>query len=379
MLPRRDRGTRDNVLVTGGAGYIGCVLVPRLLERGHGVRVLDKLVFGADGLGPVEGQIELFQGDICTLDEGVLDDVDCVIHLAGLSNDPTAEFNPAANMRINVEGTRNLALACVRRGVPRFVLASSCSIYYRRDPYEGLLDERAGVNPTAPYSLSKVLCERQLGELASPAFCPVFLRKGTVFGPSPRMRYDLVVNAFVRDAWRGGRLTVFNGGEMWRPLLDVRDAADAYVRALELPAEQVRGRAFNLLHKNYRILELAHWTKHVLRDRRPIEVDVQYGQGPPPRSYQVSGARFAATFGYSPPRGIAAAALELWERMEQGIATDFDNPEYSNIAWLQLLSSVESRLLGMGPLFPSEISCSPVKGTSGGPRPRPEPSSAHPN
>ena len=352
------------VLVTGGAGYVGSVLVPLLVQRGYRVRVFDKLLFGEEGLASVADRIELIQGDVCAFDEGVLEDIDKVIHLAALSNDPTADFSPEANHTINVEGTRAVAEAAVRRGVERFVLASSCSIYYSLDPYTSMLDEASEISPTAPYSLSKKLGEELLREMASPEFCPLFLRKGTVFGASPRMRYDLVVHAFARAAWERGRLTVHAGGEMWRPLLNVVDAAEAYLQALELPADLVRGRAFNVLHKNYRILELAHWCKYVLRNRRAVEVDVMYQDGVPPRSYQVSGARFADSFGYTPPRGISAALHELWDRFEEGIGTDFDNPAYSNITWLKLLTRMQDRLATMGPVLP-------VAASSLGPAPSP--------
>ncbi len=342
------------VLVTGGAGYIGSVLVPLLLERGYRVRVFDKLLFGDDGLAEVADRIEIVQGDVCDFDDGVLDDIDKVVHLAALSNDPTADFNPEANRIINVEGTRNVAEACVRRKVSRFAFASSCSIYYSLNPYEGILDEDSEISPTAPYSLSKKHGEALLRDLAGPDFCPVFLRKGTIFGAAPRMRYDLVVNAFSRDAWEKGRLTVFAGGEMWRPLLDIKDAAEAYINVLELPEDVVRAQAYNVFHKNYRILELAHWTKHVLRDKKHIEVDVLYQDGIPPRSYQVSGGRFRDAFGYSPPRGIAQAVLSMWQRFEQDIAVDFGNPEYYNIAWLKLLTTMQGRLDEMGNVLPKQ-------------------------
>jgi nucleoside-diphosphate-sugar epimerase len=349
-----------HVLVTGGAGYLGCVLVPALLERGARVRVFDKLVFGDEGLAPVRDRIDLVQGDVCAFDDGVLDDIDGVVHLAGLSNDPTAEYNPEANMAINVGGTRQVAEACVRRRVRRFVFASSCSIYYSLNPYEGLLDEDSEISPTAPYSRSKWLAERFLAELASPEFCPTSLRMGTLFGASPRMRYDLVVNVFARDAWDRGRLTVHTGGEMWRPLLGVTDAAEAYVNALDLPASLVSGRAFNVLHKNYRVLELAHWSKHVLRERKDIEVDVLYQDGARARSYQVSGRAFRKVFGYDPPHGIAQALLALWERFERGVATDFGNPAYYNLAWLKLLTSMQERLARMGPIFPDARGVDPI-------------------
>ncbi len=343
---------KRSILVTGGAGYIGSVLVPMMLKRGYRVRVLDKLIFGADGLAEVSDRIEVVQGDVCAFDDGVLDDIDKVIHLAALSNDPTADFNPEANMLINVEGTRNVAEACVRRKVKRLVFASSCSIYYSMNPYDGILTEASEINPTAAYSLSKKRAENLLREAASPDFCPVFLRKGTVFGASPRMRYDLVVNAFARDAWDKGRLTVYAGGEMWRPLLHIEDAAEAYINSLELPAEVVRGQAFNVLHKNYRILELAHWTKYVLRDKKAVEVDVLYQDGVLPRSYQVSGEKFREAYGYTPPRGIAQSVLSLWQRFEKGVAVDFGNPEYYNIAWLKMLIAMQGRLAGMGHVLP---------------------------
>lgn len=342
------------VLVTGGAGYVGTTLVPLLLQRGYRVRVYDKMVFGADGLSEVKDRIEIVQGDVCEFDSGVMDDVDKVIHLAALSNDPTAEFAPTANHLINVEGTRNVANACLQRKVPRFVFASSCSIYFSLNPYDGMLNEDSEINPTAPYSLSKKNSELLLTEMASPEFCPIFLRKGTLFGASPRMRYDLVVNAFTRDAWEKGRLTVHAGGEMWRPLCHIQDACEAYINALELPDELVRAKAFNVLHKNYRILELAHWIKYVLRDKKHIEVDVMYADGVPPRSYQVSGERFHNVFGYSPHRGIAESAMNLWQRMEQGVAVDFNNPEYYNIIWLKLLTSMQSKLDAMGTVLPNE-------------------------
>lgn len=340
------------VLVTGGAGYVGSVVVPLLLKRGYRVRVFDKLIFGDEGLAEVADQIEIVQGDVCTFDEGVLEDIDKIIHLAALSNDPTSDFDPEASIAINVEGTRNVAEAAIRRGVGRMVLASSCSIYYSLDPYDAMLHEDSEISPIAPYSLSKKLGEELLREMASPDFCPIFLRKGTVFGYSPRMRYDLVVNAFARAAWEHGRLTVHAGGEMWRPLLAIEDAAEAYISALELPADLVRGRAFNVLHKNYRILELAHWCKYVLRNRRPVEVDVMYEDGVPPRSYQVNGGRFVETFGYLPPRGITATLHGLWDRFERGELTDFDNPLYYNMTWLRLLTRMEKRLEALRPVLP---------------------------
>ncbi len=244
------------LLVTGGAGYIGSVLVRLLIERGHQVRVLDRLYWGRGPLAAVAERVEIVHGDVRHLPEGTLDGVDGVVHLAGLSNDPTAEYNPAANWEMNAIATEQLALACIRRGVRRFVLGSSCSIYDGL-PTDEVLDETAEVRPQGAYATSKRWAEQRLIELAGAGLTPVILRQGTVYGYSPRMRYDLVVNTFVKDALVHGRLFLHGGGWMWRPLVDVRDAAQTYLRVLEAPEAQVASQIFNVVHDNYQIRQLA--------------------------------------------------------------------------------------------------------------------------
>jgi nucleoside-diphosphate-sugar epimerase len=203
------------VLVVGGAGYVGCVLVPELLERGYAVKVFDRLYYGDQGLKGFQDRIELEVGDMRTLSPLTLKDVDVVINLGGLSNDPTAEYNPRANYEMNTSATIRLAQLCKEAGIKRYIFASSCSIY---DVGEGneerdvLLDETTPVDPKAAYSRSKYEAERMLLSLADDDFCPVILRKGTIYGFSPRMRYDLVVNTFVKDALDKGYMTVFYGG-----------------------------------------------------------------------------------------------------------------------------------------------------------------------
>lgn len=339
------------ILVTGGAGYIGNVLVRELLDRGKSVRVFDKLYFGRDSLEDVISRIELVQGDIRSFDDRILDGVDGVIHLAALSNDPCAEYHPSANMEINAGGTDKLARACKKKGIKRFVLASSCSIYYTLDPDDTFKCEDEEVCPTAPYSLSKKKAEDALLALVDENFCPVILRKGTVFGFSPRMRYDLVVNTFVKDAYANSLLTIHAGGEMWRPLVDIKDAVEAYILLLSAPEEKVRGEIFNLAHKNYRILELAHWVKEVLKPRRKIEVDVRYFPPVKSRSYRVSFDKITSKLGFEAKRGIAQAVNEMWEIIESGKYNDFDNPLYYNIRWMCMLADMESKLKEIGRVF----------------------------
>ena len=210
------------VLVSGGAGYIGSVLIQELLGRGYAVKVFDKMYFGKKHLenGGYGSRIEFVQGDIRNFDASILNDVGAVIHLAGLSNDPTAEFNPKANMEMNCNGTNVLAEACIEKGVCKFTYASSASVYDKGLIGENeLLNEESKVEPIAAYSQSKYLGERILLDLSekNDRFCPVILRQGTVYGQSPRMRYDLVVNTMVKNAFINGRMKVFCGGMQWRP------------------------------------------------------------------------------------------------------------------------------------------------------------------
>ena len=183
------------------------------------------------------------------------DDVDGVINLSGLSNDPTAEFNPEANWQMNALATETLGRSCVERGIERYVFASSCSLYDGMPP--GMHGEDAAIQPRAAYATSKRYGEERLLELAEEGLCPVILRNGTVYGWSPRMRYDLVVNTFVKDALLSGALKLHGGGWMWRPLVDICDCADAMIAAYEAPAEKVHGQIFNVVHSNYQIRELA--------------------------------------------------------------------------------------------------------------------------
>jgi nucleoside-diphosphate-sugar epimerase len=336
----------SHILVTGGAGYIGCVLVPKLLEKGYAVRVLDKLVFGGEGLDPVKDRIELVPGDVRRIPEKVLDGIDAVVHLAGLSNDPTAEFNPAANESINTEGTLALAGRCKEAGVRRFVFASSCSVYYTMEADDTVRDEDYPIHPQAPYSYSKHNAEKGLLALADGGLCPVILRKGTVFGPSPRMRYDLVVNTFVKDAFQKRHLTIHAGGRMWRPLLHIEDAAYAYVAVLEAPEEHVRGQVFNVLSDNYQVIKVAYEVRRALESQRGVHLHLEVQQVGAVRSYRVAGDKFKRTLGMTLDRSITSATPRMWDELEEGI--DPDAPIYYNIRWLEVLTDMQKRLRDMG-------------------------------
>ena len=339
------------ILITGGAGYIGCVAVRHFLEKGEAVRVFDKLYFGDDGLAEVRDKIDLVQGDIRTFDPAVLDDCDSVLHLAGLSNDPTAEFNPRANEEMNTRGTEVVAEACKARGVKRFVFASTCSIYdlgfYAPD---FLRDEDSEVSPRAAYAVSNYNAERILLTLADERFSPVILRQGTVYGWSPRMRYDLVVNTFVRDAMTKGTLTVHAGGEMWRPLVEVTDLARVYIACVEAPQALVHAKTLNVVGKNYRILELAHWVREAFKPIQKIEIDVDYSSYKT-RSYRVSGQRIETQLGVKPMVGVKESVEHMLRMVPQRGQTDWFSPRHYNIEWMTLLSEMEQTLKRIGGVF----------------------------
>ena len=336
------------ILVTGGAGYIGSQLVLDLLAQGHRVRVVDTFWFG-NAFDP-HPCLELIDADVRHVDPSWLDGVDAIIHLAGLSNDPTADFAPELNSESNVLATRVLAEAAAevaqreQREI-RFLFASSCSVYYTSSQPGHLqvevMTEDSPVAPTANYSKTKRLAELELLRIAarSPWFCPVIVRKGTIFGAAPRMRFDLVVNVFTLHAWRKRQVTVHGDGEAWRPLLHIRDAVDAYNHLLWAPRDQIRGEIFNLVHKNYRVLELAHWVAEVLEQQRGIDVQVKRDRRVESgsRSYYVTGDKIASRLGFRAERGTSEAVLAIWDALEQGeygIEPDTD-PRFYNIRWLQ--------------------------------------------
>jgi nucleoside-diphosphate-sugar epimerase len=344
----------SKILVVGGAGYVGSILTRELLERGYAVRVVDRLYFGDESLREVRDRIDLVVADVRALPAEVFRDVDGVVNVAGLSNDPTAEYNPTANYEMNTVASVRLAEHCRQAGIRRYVFASSCSIYDLGVGDEGrdvVLDETTEVRPRAAYASSKFAAEQQLLAMAAPDFCPVVLRKGTIFGFSPRMRYDLVVNTFVKDALSRGAITIYCGGEMWRPLLDIRDAARAYIAGLEADEELVRGQIFNVAFQNVRISELALRARTVLRGMG-INVDIvpDYSYRGV-RSYRVSARKIQQVLGFTAKVDIEEAVREMVLGIRRYQYVDFDNPRYYNIRWMQFLEEAERTVAVTGSVF----------------------------
>lgn len=314
------------ILVAGGAGYVGSVLCQQLLERGHQVRVIDLGLFGTDHL-PEE--VELTVADVLDCREEYLEGVDAVINLAGLSNDPMADFSPRLNYELNAAAAALLALMAKRAGVRRFVLGSTCSVYGFTEGQA--VDEEWPAKPQFPYAISKLMAEKALWCLEDEAFRPIILRKGTVIGWSPRMRYDLVANTMVRTALTTGRIVIHNPN-LWRPIVDVRDAARAYIRAVEAPLS-LSG-TFNIAYGNFNVGQIAREVALALADCG-IQVPILVEHRQDPRSYRVSTQRAREVLGFEGQVSIYESMRALLSRIQSGQNSDLDNPRYINIEWMK--------------------------------------------
>lgn len=249
------------VFVTGVNGYIGAVLAPYLMERGLTVLGLDTGYYRDGWLYSDNRHMafspETINKDLRNITERDLEGCDAVAHLAELSNDPLGQNNPQVTHRINHQGSVSLAMKARAVGIRRFVYTSSCSVYGAGTG--DFLDETAKVNPQTAYAECKVLVERDVGQMAGDDFCPVFLRNATAYGPSPRMRFDIVINDLSALAWTTRRIAMTSDGSPWRPVVHVEDICEAIYRALVAPEDAVRGKIFNVGQNsdNYRVRELA--------------------------------------------------------------------------------------------------------------------------
>jgi nucleoside-diphosphate-sugar epimerase len=321
------------ILVTGGAGYIGSVLVRQLLRQGYVVKVLDKLIFGKASLQNIENNpaFTFQEGDTSYLDTVIsaVKDVDAVVHLAEIVGDPACTLDPQKTQQMNYLSTVLIANVCRHFQVNRFIYASSCSVYGASD--DGiLLTEKSPLSPVSLYARMKMESERMLLNMADGFFCPTILRLATVFGLSPRMRFDLVVNTLTMKAIRENMITIF-GGEQWRPHVHVSDVARSIITVLQAPLTQVSGEIFNVGSKenNFTINQLGT----LVKDLVPAALLVQEeGQGDF-RNYRVDCSKISSSLGFqtqvSVPQGIQETAAAL----RAGHYHDAADPIYYNDRW----------------------------------------------
>jgi nucleoside-diphosphate-sugar epimerase len=323
------------VLVTGGAGYVGAVLVPRLLERGFRVRVLDLYLYGDDVLQSVAGHpsLEQIKGDIRDrrLLDRVMPDCDAVVHLACISNDPSFELNPELGKSINYDAFFDLVGSARNNGVSRFIYASSSSVYGVKS--EDNVTEELALEPLTDYSKYKALCEEVLLKEQSPDFTTVVLRPATVCGYSPRLRLDLTVNILTNFAVNARRITVF-GGAQKRPNIHIDDMADVYLRVLEAPAARIAGQTFNAGYENHTVSQLAETVRAVVG----ASTEVVTTPTDDNRSYHISSEKIRRELGFVPAHTIEDAVRGLVDGFAAGrIPNPMTDIRYYNIKTMQAL------------------------------------------
>lgn len=324
------------VLVTGGAGYVGSALVPKLLARGHAVNVLDLYLYG-DGLfadlhdhpGLTEVKGDLRDGAAV---RRALEGCDAVIHLACISNDPSYDLDPELGKSINYDAFRPLVRAAKQAGVERFIYASSSSVYGIKSEPE--VTEALPVEPLTDYSRYKALCEDVLEEERQPGFVTLVLRPSTVCGYAPRLRLDLTVNILTNLAVNNGKITVF-GGEQMRPNIHIDDMTDLYAHCLDCADEVIDGQVFNAGWDNFTVMEIARTVRDVVGE----EVEILVTPSDDKRSYHVSSEKMRRQLGFVPRRTIADAVRGLVAAFADGRIPDpLNDDRYFNIKIMQRLN-----------------------------------------
>lgn len=325
--------TKSRVLVTGGAGYVGAVLIPKLLQAGHRVTVLDLYLYGHDVFGEWHDHPELIEirGDLrheASVEKAVAA-CDTVIHLACISNDPSYDLNPELGKSINYDSFRPLVRAAKNAGASRFIYASSSSVYGIKD--EPDVHEGLPLEPLTDYSKYKALCEEILEEEREAGFTTLILRPATVCGYSPRLRLDLTVNILTNHAINNGKITVF-GGDQTRPNIHIEDMTDLYVSCVEAPSQLIDGKVWNAGYENHSVMEIAEMVRNVVGDDIEIEVTPTDDN----RSYRVSSERIRQEFGFAPAHTIEDAIRDIKTAFEAGkIPDSMADPRYFNIKLMQ--------------------------------------------
>jgi len=316
------------IFITGGAGYLGHVLIKKLIDKGYFVTIVDPLIFGQQlykelfNHPNVDFQIGVAE-DIYVLEKS-LKDIYAVIHLSGLSNDPSCELNEDLTRKSNIDASKILVNLCKEVGVKRFIYASSCSVYgFTGDE---IVNENSPLNPLTAYSKSKVASEELVLKEKTDDFVVVCLRKSTLYGPSKRMRFDLVVNTMTGTAISEGKI-IINGGEQWRPFLHVSDAADAYIHMIETDKNMINGQTYNVgcNEDNHMIRDIAKKVANVIPN-----TEVEMNETPDKRSYLVNFDKIYET-GWKTKLTVEDGILGVKKLFDTGFIKNFRDINYFNI------------------------------------------------
>lgn len=325
-----------NILVTGGAGYLGSILIGRLLEQNHKVRVLDALMFGGESILPFKynENFSFIKGDVRKEDivEKSLEGIDAVFHLAALVGEPACSVNPTLTKQINHQASVSIAQKAREKGVRKFIFTSTCSNYGISNLDE-LATEEAPLNALSLYAETKIQTEKDLLKLADDKFCVTILRLATIFGLSPRMRFNLLINEMVREAYVKKKILVYKE-KAWRPYTHTQDAAEALIAVLNAEDKKVAGEIFNVGTENYQKTGLVDLIKKYVPD---VIIDSQGGL-PDNRDYKVSFEKISKILGFSPKRKVADGIDELFWAVKNNVFSNLYDNRYESWINEQVLS-----------------------------------------
>jgi nucleoside-diphosphate-sugar epimerase len=318
------------VVVTGAGGYVGVPLCQSLLQKGYHVVALDRFFFGIEKLAGIEGNpaLTIIRDDIRYCNASIFDGADAVIDLAGLSNDASAEIDPALTVSINYKGSERFIREAKKHGVKRYVYASSASVYGAGSKKS--LEETDELFPQTEYAKSKVAIEKVLNELADESFSPVIMRNATIFGLAPRMRFDLAINIMTLRAWRDRVIYIMGGGEQWRPFVHVNDVVAAFILMLEAPKEKVHNEIFNIgsSELNYQIKQLAQFVIDVI----PNVTIHTIPDDPDKRTYNVNFGKVKRVLEFQTSVQVHEGIVEIKQALEKGLLSG-DDPTCYTLQW----------------------------------------------
>ena len=321
----------NSILITGGAGYVGSVLVRKLVSLGYDVKVIDSLVFGNDGISSLinEKKIEFFNLDIRETEKisSIIQNIDCVIHLAAIVGEPLCKKIPDAAKQINEFATKNLVNICKNKKVKRFIFASTCSNY---GSSQNVVNESSPVMPLSLYSECKVNSEKFILDQNSDIFETCVLRFATAHGLSPRMRFDLLVQEFIRDAIVDKKISIF-GADFWRPLIHVEDMADACISVIDASSQLISGQIYNVGNdkENYTKIKLAEIIKEFITD---VEIEIIKSKKDP-RNYKVSFEKIKNSLNFESKYTVRDSVIEILNDIQSGKIDPRDS-EFSNMSKL---------------------------------------------
>ncbi len=330
------------ILVIGGAGYVGSALVPKLLDAGYCVRVLDTFWFGYEASinwilkNNFNDRLESVKGDIRHYDlEKAMNGIDCVIHLACISNDPSFELNPELGKSINYDAFLRVTEMAEAKEIKRFIFASTSSVYGIKK--EENITEDLALEPLTDYSKYKAFCEMELQMIPTGKLPWVIIRPATVCGYAPRLRLDLTVNILTMAALTKGKITVF-GGDQKRPNINIEDMSDLYVQLVDEKDEKIIGQTFNAGYDNFSVMEIAIMVQKITENIRKTKIEIEIKATNDLRSYRVSSEKIKRELGWRARYTVAHAIFSLINAFDSGKIPNPDDPKYYNIKTMQKLN-----------------------------------------